>query len=76
MTLIIDVAGKFEETMFPRSAILLSQSGNAIALAITHQFAAMLIFSVLFTIKGLDQALGSGKLWKIVFSPPDSTPEP
>lgn len=72
MTIIIDIAGSLEDMLFPQSAKLLSQSGNPLVLAITHQFAAMLIFIVLFTVKGIDQELGPGKLWKLVFSPPDA----
>jgi hypothetical protein len=69
MTLITDVAGRLEDVLFPRSAKLLSQSGDPLALAITHQFAAMLIFILLFTVKGIDKALGAGKLWKLFFGP-------
>jgi len=72
MTLITDVGGKIEDVLFPRSATLLSQSGAPLVLAITHQLGAMVIFSILFTVKGLDEALGPGKLWRLVFCPPDS----
>jgi hypothetical protein len=74
MTLITDVAGRLEDTFFPRSAALIAQTGNPLVLHITHQAAAMAIFTVLFTVRALDEALGPGKLWKIFRSPADSKP--
>jgi hypothetical protein len=72
MTLIVDVAGKVEDSIFPHSAKLLEQSGNPLALMVTHQVASMSIFIVLFTVTGLDRMLGPGTLWRLVFRPPGS----
>jgi hypothetical protein len=72
MTLIIDIGGKLEDTIFPHTARLLAQSGNPQVLMVTHQVAAMSIFIVLFTVTGLDKLLGPGTLWRLVFRPPAS----
>ncbi len=72
MTLITDVGGRIEDMLFPRYAALLSQSGEPLALAITHQFVAMLIFILLFTVRAIDEALGPGKLSRLIFSPADA----
>ena len=72
MTLITDLGGKLEDALFPRSAKFLAQSGDPIALAITHQLAAMSIFVILFTVRGLNERLGPGKLWQLIFAPKDT----
>jgi|ERR1700733_10963464 len=72
MTLIIDAGGRLEDIIFPHTAKLLEQSGNPLVLMITHQVAAMSIFMVLFTVTGLDRLLGPGKLWRLVFDPPNN----
>ncbi len=68
MTLIVDVGGQLEDILFPRSAKLVAQSGDPTALMMTHQLASMLVFIVLFTVRGLSRKLGPGKLWKLIFT--------
>lgn len=70
MTLLVDLGGAAEDHFFPRSAHLIAQSGNPLALAITHQLACMLIFIVLFAVRGVDRRLGHGVLWNIFFKAP------
>lgn len=72
MTLITDLGGRLEDIIFPRSAKFVAQTGDPIVLMITHQLAAMCIFIVLYTVRGLDERLGPGKLWKLIFGPKDS----
>lgn len=71
MTLITDLGGRVEDMLFPRSAKFLAQTGDPLALMITHNLAAMCIFIALYTFRGLDERLGPGKLWKLIFGPKD-----
>lgn len=71
MTLIVDLGGRLEDMLFPRSAKFLAQTGDPIVLAITHQLAAMSIFIILYTVRGLNERLGPGQLWKLIFDAKD-----
>ncbi|CAN5308552.1 hypothetical protein BH10CYA1_BH10CYA1_63140 [soil metagenome] len=70
MTLIVDLGGQLEDHLFPRSAKLLAESGDPLVLMVTHQLASMLIFIVLFAVRGANKALGSGTLRRVFFEPP------
>ncbi|MDZ4838321.1 MAG: hypothetical protein SGJ27_31440 [Candidatus Melainabacteria bacterium] len=72
MTVIVDFGGQLEDHFFPRSAKLLAETGNPFVLMATHQLASMLIFIVLFTVRGAEKSLGRGTLWKLFFEAPDS----
>lgn len=72
MTAVVALGGQLEDHLMPASAKLLAQSGNPVALAVTRQLASLLIFVVLFTVRGADKALGSGTLWKLFFEEPHS----
>jgi len=72
MTLITDVGGYLEDLIFPHAAQMLARTGNPLALTITHQWAAMLIFIVLFAFRGLDKRLGKGTLGKLFFAKPEA----
>ena len=70
MTLIADAAVKIEDTLFPMAAKLLEHSGSPLIFLLNRQVALMSLFIVLFTVRGLDELLGPGKLWKLIFQPP------
>ncbi len=70
MTLIVDLGGRLEDHLFPRSAKLLAESGDTLVLIATHQLASMMIFILLFTVRSVDRALGSGTLRKIFLGAP------
>ncbi len=71
MTLIVDLGGRLEDMLFPRSAKFLAQTGDPVVLAITHQMASMSIFIILYTVRGLNERLGPGQLWKLIFAAKD-----
>jgi hypothetical protein len=70
MTIIVDLGGQLEDHIFPRSAKLLAESGDPFVLMVTHQLVSMMIFIVLFTVRGAEKALGRGTLKKLFFEPP------
>jgi hypothetical protein len=70
MTVIADLGGMVEDHIFPHSAHMIAQSGNPLALGITHQLASMLIFIVLFAVRGADNRLGPGTLRRMFFEAP------
>lgn len=71
MTVIVDLGGQLEDHFFPRSAKLLAESGNPLVLMATHQLASMLIFIVLFAVRGAEKSLGRGTLRKLFFEAPN-----
>jgi hypothetical protein len=71
MTMIVAVGEQLEDILFPKAAKLLAQSGDPMALYVTHLLAGFLIFVFYFTFKGLDESLGPGKLWRLLFGTTD-----
>lgn len=72
MTLIIDIASAAEETIFASiTKHQASPSLHPIMFMVAHQITAMFIAMILFTVRGLDQRLGPGKLLQFLIGKPE-----
>ena len=70
MTVFVKLFKTVEELVFKSGHEI--SGDHALVLTITHFAGTMFVFMVLFTVRGLEERLGEGRLKELFFSPPSS----
>jgi len=73
MAVIVYLASEAEEKIFARH-VAEATAKQGIIIMITHLLALVLIFYFVFLVRGLDRALGPGKLLKLFTAPTETEP--